>query len=521
MAKDPEERFESCARARRRRRGRRSASTPPPPQRAGAVAAARRPSPRSRWPRRAAGGRPAPAATAPRGAAPTGCAGPRRPAHERGRRPHRRSPAIPGKLARDARRGLDGRLPRAACSGATSPARARPSGSPPTASRATSPRSATRSTSRADGRSFSGVVSRYDAVDRRARGHDRPARLRDGLGRGRRLGRRLPVRAAAEHRRAAAAQAAPSAFLPFRSPATVENSRVQFRELAVGAGSLWVLGDALDRRLWRLDARTGAARGDDRARLPADLGRRRGRRGLDHRRPGRPGRPGRRRGRTGLLAPVRGRPRGERHRRRRRAPSGSRTRSTAPSRGSTRARGGWSRRSTVGGLPRGVAVGRRVGLGDRACALSVGAGLAAAAALAVVALAAARGRLRRRRAQPLRIGVIVDCVGINRSLHDAELSGRRAAADRARGASCAGDARGGRRHRGRGRAAGRSSSCRGCTELWEFSTLTAEVAAAGRARARRRDRRRRQRRRRDRAARRRAALSATSSSSPSPTARAR
>ena len=46
-------------------------------------------------------------------------------------------------------------------------------------------------------------------------------------------------------------------FLPFRSPATVENSRVQFRELAVGAGSLWVLGDALDRRLWRLDARTG------------------------------------------------------------------------------------------------------------------------------------------------------------------------------------------------------------------------------------------------------------------------
>ena len=46
-------------------------------------------------------------------------------------------------------------------------------------------------------------------------------------------------------------------FLPFRSPATVENSRVQFRELGVGAGSLWVLGDALDRRLWRLDSRTG------------------------------------------------------------------------------------------------------------------------------------------------------------------------------------------------------------------------------------------------------------------------
>ena len=46
-------------------------------------------------------------------------------------------------------------------------------------------------------------------------------------------------------------------FLPFQSPGTVENSRVQFRELDVGAGSLWVLGDALDRRMWRLDRRTG------------------------------------------------------------------------------------------------------------------------------------------------------------------------------------------------------------------------------------------------------------------------
>ena len=27
--------------------------------------------------------------------------------------------------------------------------------------------------------------------------------------------------------------------------------------MAVGAGSVWVLGDALDRRLWRLDSRTG------------------------------------------------------------------------------------------------------------------------------------------------------------------------------------------------------------------------------------------------------------------------
>ena len=49
-------------------------------------------------------------------------------------------------------------------------------------------------------------------------------------------------------------------FLPFRSPVTVENLRQQFRELAIGAGSLWVLGDAMDRRMWRLDARTGNPR---------------------------------------------------------------------------------------------------------------------------------------------------------------------------------------------------------------------------------------------------------------------
>ena len=46
-------------------------------------------------------------------------------------------------------------------------------------------------------------------------------------------------------------------FLPFNDPGTASTSRVSFRELALGAGSLWVLGDALDTRLWRLDAHTG------------------------------------------------------------------------------------------------------------------------------------------------------------------------------------------------------------------------------------------------------------------------
>jgi YVTN family beta-propeller protein len=48
-------------------------------------------------------------------------------------------------------------------------------------------------------------------------------------------------------------------FLPYRDPGTASSSRVGFRELAVGAGSVWVLGDALDSRLWRLDAHTGKA----------------------------------------------------------------------------------------------------------------------------------------------------------------------------------------------------------------------------------------------------------------------
>jgi YVTN family beta-propeller protein len=46
-------------------------------------------------------------------------------------------------------------------------------------------------------------------------------------------------------------------FLPFQQPGTASDSRVQFREMAVGDGSLWVLGDALDRRMWKLDRRDG------------------------------------------------------------------------------------------------------------------------------------------------------------------------------------------------------------------------------------------------------------------------
>jgi YVTN family beta-propeller protein len=46
-------------------------------------------------------------------------------------------------------------------------------------------------------------------------------------------------------------------FLAWRPTGTATTTRVQFREMAIGAGSLWVLGDALDRRVWRLDPRRG------------------------------------------------------------------------------------------------------------------------------------------------------------------------------------------------------------------------------------------------------------------------
>jgi YVTN family beta-propeller protein len=56
--------------------------------------------------------------------------------------------------------------------------------------------------------------------------------------------------------------------LPYQPPGIASTTRVQFREMAVGAGSLWVLGDALDRRVWRLDPHTGATQATIRLRFP-------------------------------------------------------------------------------------------------------------------------------------------------------------------------------------------------------------------------------------------------------------
>jgi YVTN family beta-propeller protein len=48
-----------------------------------------------------------------------------------------------------------------------------------------------------------------------------------------------------------------SLSLPYREPVSTATSRLYFRDSVVGYGSVWVLGDALDRRLWRLDRVSG------------------------------------------------------------------------------------------------------------------------------------------------------------------------------------------------------------------------------------------------------------------------
>ena len=108
----------------------------------------------------------------------------------------------------------------------------------------------------ADGRFLSGVISRYDAVTGvREDGIDLLAcAMASGEGVLWAAGCPAVQRLSTDRGRL---RKLVEVFLPFQSPGTVENSRVQFRELDVGAGSLWVLGDALDRRLWRLDRRSG------------------------------------------------------------------------------------------------------------------------------------------------------------------------------------------------------------------------------------------------------------------------
>jgi YVTN family beta-propeller protein len=48
-----------------------------------------------------------------------------------------------------------------------------------------------------------------------------------------------------------------SLSLPYREPVSTATRRTFHRDSAVGYGSVWVLGDGIDRRLWRLDSSSG------------------------------------------------------------------------------------------------------------------------------------------------------------------------------------------------------------------------------------------------------------------------
>ena len=350
MAKDPEERFESCAElvaAVGEALGLGPAAAPA----LCALAALGAAWPRS-WPRRgpapARGERPAPAS--PSGAGSSA----RRPARTRS--------------SRDAVRGHPGQLvvtraasgwptSAAASSGATSPA--------PRPERITSngePRDLAALGGKvyvaADGRFLSGVVSATTpSTGVREDGSTcwparwPPAKESSGRPAARSCSGSAPTRPAA--------QAGAASFPSMRRRR--RERRVQFRELR-RRGSVWALGDALDRRLWRSTPARGDP-SDHRARLPPDLGRGRGRCALDHRRPPRPRRPGRRP--TGSAAGAgRGRPRARAGSPPGPAPSGSSTRSTALSRGSIRATRRVGRRSASAGAAGGRGR-RRRGLGDR------------------------------------------------------------------------------------------------------------------------------------------------------------
>jgi streptogramin lyase/predicted Ser/Thr protein kinase len=48
-----------------------------------------------------------------------------------------------------------------------------------------------------------------------------------------------------------------SVFVPFQEPRSGETSRSAMRDMAIGEGALWVVGDVADRRVFKVDLRTG------------------------------------------------------------------------------------------------------------------------------------------------------------------------------------------------------------------------------------------------------------------------
>ena len=500
MAKEPGERFETCERAgRRRRRGARPGATEThlAPVRRLALAALLAVALVAPWPALGA----SPAARAPARASPTGALVRVDPssAPGRARAAIRR---LPGPAGATPGGRLDGRLPQRRPL-ALSARLGAPNASPPTASRAIWPRSGARSTSARTGAYFSGVVSEYDAITG-VRGDSidlLACAMASGEGVVWAAGCPFVQRLSTDER---PLRELVQRFLPFnrrRRSKTAGSSSASWPSGPARSGC-WAMPSTAASGAWTPD--TGTGRGDDPARLPADLGRGRRRVRLDHRRPPRPGRSGRRphQPRAGAGAGRCGGQR-DRGRSRRRLGREHARRHALADRPAHAARGRDDRRRRRAAA---VAARPRRDLGERVWVLSS---------------APARARLPSRRR--LRPGVrsLGGCGGGgaspsgSASSSTASGSTARCTTPSSPAPSCrcssaapssAARSADGRRqpHRGR-RPAGRT----GARVHRGVGVQHADRGgpATGRARPRRRDRRRRQRCRRDRAARSRAALS--------------
>ena len=272
--RSPRERFDSCRELVAATHDALGLAAPPPRRSTLARAAcsrsrsSRSPSPPSRS-ASTAGRRPA-------AAGPHGHAHADRSAHERRRAAHRACRAIPRRSRRPPA-GSGWPTSARACCGATTPTTTDPAADH-VQRRAARHRRARRPGLRRGRRQHASRARSRATTPRRGERKDSVDLLACALasGDGVRLGGGLPVRPAPEHRRGSGCASCARSSCPSSRPGDASTTRVQFRELAVGAGSLWVLGDALDRRVWRLDARTRHDPGDDRAPLPAALGRRGG-----------------------------------------------------------------------------------------------------------------------------------------------------------------------------------------------------------------------------------------------------
>ena len=99
---------------------------------------------------------------------------------------------------------------------------------------------------------FTGNVVEVRRRDRRPGRRKGDDRLQPGGRYVRRLGRRLSQRPEAEHRDANPRFSA-NVVIPFAEPASAANQRESLAGMAQGEGAVWVIGDAADRRLWRID----------------------------------------------------------------------------------------------------------------------------------------------------------------------------------------------------------------------------------------------------------------------------